>query len=271
MTPIGRMLVIIAATLVVTKVLALVVARAEGTVLGPRATAEFLGWMGMRPALFAKKRSIDARGAAALAVHGARTLVIGAVLFALARIIATSPLEMPFELPSKRGMVTIAAMVGLSLMLHFGLFDIVAGFYRLRGVPVGKLFRAPLLARSLSEFWSRRWNIGFSEMIALVVHRPVRRNAGEHVALAASFLASGLLHELAISVPVRAGYGLPTAYFLLHGALVGVERRMERRMARKKGRAPGQIWTLFWLIAPLPLLFHPPFLRGVVWPLVGLK
>ena len=259
MTPIGRMLVIIASTLLVTKVLALVVARAQGTVLGPRATAEFLGWMGMRPALFARKRSVDARGAASLAIHGVRTLVLGAVLFALARFMATSPLEMPW----KRGVVTIAAMVALSLMLHFGLFDIVAGFYRLRGVPVGKLFRAPLLARSLSEFWSRRWNIGFSEMIALIVHRPVRRNAGEHAALAASFLASGLLHELAISVPVRAGYGLPTAYFLLHGALVAVERRMVR--------PPGPVWTLFWLAAPLPLLFHPPFLRGVVWPLVGLR
>jgi hypothetical protein len=259
MTPIGRMLVIIASTLVVTKVLALVVARAEGTVLGPRATAEFLGWMGMRPSLFAKKRSVDTRGAAALAVHGLRTLVIGALLFALARIIATSPLAMVW----KRGVVTIAAMVALSLMLHFGLFDIVAGFYRFRGIPVGKLFRAPLVARSLSEFWSRRWNIGFSEMIALVVHRPVRRNAGENVALAASFLASGLLHELAISVPVRAGYGLPTAYFLLHGGLVAIERRMNR--------PPGHIWTIFWLIAPLPLLFHPPFLRDVVWPLVGLN
>jgi len=29
-------------------------------------------------------------------------------------------------------------------------------------------------------------------------------------------------------------------------------------------------WALFWLIAPLPILFHPPFLRGIVWPLVGL-
>lgn len=49
---------------------------------------------------------------------------------------------------------------------------------------------------------------------------------------------------------------------LLHGALVAIERRMER--------PPGPIWTLFWLAVPLPLLFHPPFLRGVVWPLVGL-
>ena len=86
--------------------------------------------------------------------------------------------------------------------------------------------------------------------------------AGETAGLFASFLASGVLHELAISVPVGAGFGLPTLYFLLHGALVGLERKTPRIASRA--------WTLFWLIAPLPLLFHPPFLRGVVWPLVGL-
>jgi alginate O-acetyltransferase complex protein AlgI len=78
-----------------------------------------------------------------------------------------------------------------------------------------------------------------------------------------SFLASGLLHELAISVPVRAGYGLPTAYFVLQGALVVLEKRIRRE--------PGRLWTLFWLVAPLPMLFHAPFLRGIVWPLAGLK
>lgn len=259
MTPIGRMLVIISATLMVTKALTLAVARAQGTVLGPLATAEYLGWMGMRPSLFAKKRNADPRGAAALAAHGARMFLLGALLFATARIVAAAPLEPVLA----RGLVTIVAMAGLSLMLHFGLFDLAAAFYRLRGVPVEKLFRAPLASRSLSEFWSRRWNTGYSEMIALVVHRPVRRTAGETAALAASFLASGLLHELAISVPVRAGYGLPTLYFLLHGGLVAIERRM--------GKPPGRLWTMFWLTVPLPLLFHPPFLRGVIWPMVDFR
>jgi hypothetical protein len=31
------------------------------------------------------------------------------------------------------------------------------------------------------------------------------------------------------------------------------------------------LWALGWLVLPLPLLFHPWFLRGVVWPLVGLN
>ena len=259
MTPLWRMTVIIGAALVGMKILTLAFARADGVVLGPKATVEFFGWPGMRPSLFAKRRVVDVRAAAEIATKGVRALLIGAVLFVCARMIAVSPIERTI----KQAIVTLIAMPSLSLMLHFGLFDIVAGFHRMRGVPVEKLFRAPLRARSLSEFWSRRWNVGFSEMIALIVHRPLRRNAGENVALAGSFLASGLLHELAISVPVGTGYGLPTVYFLLHGALVAFERRM--------AQPPGHLWTIFWLAAPMPLLFHPPFVRGVIWPLVGLQ
>jgi alginate O-acetyltransferase complex protein AlgI len=249
MTPLARMVTIIAATLVVTKTLALVMARTEGTILGPRATVEFFGWMGMRPALFAAKRRVDEDGAAQLAKSGLRSLSLGVVLFLIARQIAP-PI-----------VATAMAMLAFSLIVHFGFFDLLAALYRRHGVPVGKLFRAPLLSRSLSEFWSRRWNVGFSELIALTVHRPLRKYIGANAALAASFLASGLLHELAISVPVRAGYGLPTAYFALHGALVAIERRMPH--------PPGRIWTMFWLVAPSPLLFHPAFLRGVIDPMLG--
>jgi len=74
-----------------------------------------------------------------------------------------------------------------------------------------------------------------------------------------------------IRVPVRAGYGLPSAYFALHGALVLLERKWER--AGRPVQAWGwraRAWTAFWIVAPLPILFHPSFLRGVVWPLAGI-
>jgi hypothetical protein len=87
----------------------------------------------------------------------------------------------------------------------------------------------------------------------------------------AGFLFSGLLHELAISVPARGGYGLPTLYFALHGGLL----RLERRIGVLEN-APGntewarRVWTLGWLALPLPLLFHRPFLQQVIWPIVGI-
>jgi hypothetical protein len=257
MTPPVVMMVMVMTILIVMKVLTLAFARAEGTILAPAAVIRFFGWPGMRPKLFEGPRVSDPRGARSLALHGLYCVLVGAVLFFLARAIAASA-------PAGTGknvIVMILALPGLSLMIHFGFFDILGGGYRLYGVPVSKLFRAPLLARSLAELWSRRWNIAYSEMIAIVVHRPLRGRIGNGGALFASFLTSGLLHELVISVPVHAGYGLPTLYFLLQGGLLALEK--------KRGRPFGRAWTLFWVTAPLPILFHPWFLRGVVWPLVG--
>lgn len=237
-----RMLMLIAVTFVAMKLV--VLAFAESRLTLTRWVA-FVGWFGMRPSLFEKRReALDDGGTI---TRGLLAIAGGVALLYVARLLAAPLLALP----------------ALSLILHFGILDVVTGLYRRGGFAVNEPFRNPLASRSLTEFWSRRWNVGFSEMIAVTVHRPLRRRAGETAGLLASFLASGLLHELAISVPVNAGYGLPTSYFLLHGALVAVERHVSF--------ARGRVWTFFWLIAPLPLLFHPPFLRGVVWPLLGLR
>jgi hypothetical protein len=250
-TAMVRMLALIAVTFVTMKV---VVVAASETRLNARQWLAFGGWFGMRPALFTER----SRNVTSVPTRGLYCVAAGIALLLVARVVATSSLD----LTAKQVIVSVIALPALSLILHFGIIDVTTALYRRRGWPVNEPFRNPLASRSLSEFWSRRWNVGFSEMISVAVHRPVRRYAGGTAGLLASFLASGLLHELAISLPVRAGFGLPTLYFLLHGVLVGLERRFPRVASRA--------WTLFWLIAPLPILFHPPFLRGIVWPLVGL-
>jgi alginate O-acetyltransferase complex protein AlgI len=160
-------------------------------------------------------------------------------------------------------------LVGLSLVLHFGLCNVVAAGWRRLGIDCGPLFRAPARSRSLEEFWGRRWNLAFSEMAAAAVYRPLSPWIGRGAALYAVFLLSGLLHEVAITVPVRAGHGGPAIYFALHGALVLIERALARR-GRPIGGVFGRAWTAVWLIAPLPLLFHPPFVRATLWPLIGI-
>ena len=72
-------------------------------------------------------------------------------------------------------------------------------------------FEAPFLASTLSDFWAHRWNRPFSELVQLTIYRPVASLAGRSSGLFAGFLVSGILHELAISVPARAGYGRPLA------------------------------------------------------------
>ncbi len=221
-------------------------------------------WPGMRPALFVNLPSAPRPGAVRLAARGLMRLAAGVGLIALGRAawIATG------------SRIAAAALVlpGLSLVLHFGLFNIAAAGWRAAGVPAEPLFRAPLLSTSLREFWGRRWNLAFAEMTAAGVYRPVSALAGRRSGIAAAFLASGILHELAISVPVRAGYGLPLLYFALHGGAMLAEGSLEARGAPVNARPWfGRAWTIAWLLLPLPILFHPPFLHGVVWPLVGLS
>ena len=74
----------------------------------------------------------------------------------------------------------------------------------------------------------------------------------------AAFFISGLIHELVISLPAGAGYGLPTAYFLLQGIGILTERVLPR--------IRGRIFTILITAVPAFWLFHPPFVRIVFLP-----
>jgi alginate O-acetyltransferase complex protein AlgI len=212
----------------------------------------------MNPATFA---SAPGRlpGSAALIRRGFAELLAGVALLGLARWLWIQTGR--FVLP------TIPLLAGLSLIGHFGLFGISAGLWRRRGVPCVAPFQAPFAARSLSEFWARRWNRPFSELIQRTVYRPVAALAGKPAALCAGFALSGILHELAISVPARAGYGRPLAYFLLQGALVLVEKRLPPPSSEWTARAR----TLLAFSLPVPLLLIPAFLRSAIWPIIGMS
>jgi len=252
-----RMLALIAFAMLALKCLVVAEERASGMEpLRFRAWLEFAaGWLGMQPRLFARPRRGPLPGSRALLARGAIHLAIGAALVLAARLAWTAT--------HSRLLATVLVLPGLSIAVHFGLCSLLAGAWRSLGVPCDALFRAPLRSKSLSEFWGRRWNLAFSEMTAIAVYRPLSRRLGRGAALDASFLLSGLLHEMAISLPVRAGFGLPLLYFALHGALVLAERA--------RASIGGRLWTLACLVVPLPILFHRPFLEGIVWPLIGIE
>jgi len=255
-----RMLAIIGVLLFAMKAVVSVeaVATGEARLSAGRWLAFAALWPGMRPGLFSTCGGPRLPGAGSLLLRGLSRLLLGAGLVVAARATGS-------RLPA-----TLLALPGLSLILHFGLFNLTAGAWRLAGVPAAPLFRAPLRSRSLREFWGRRWNLAFSEMTALGVYRPLKATAGPVVATVLAFLFSGLLHETAISLPVRAGFGRPLAYFALHAAAMLIERRLAAAGHAIDSRpALGRAWTIAWLVVPLPLLFHRPFLAGVVWPLLG--
>jgi len=256
-----RMLALVGVALLGMKVIVVVEERARG--MAPLSLGAWVGfataWLGMNPRLFGERVPGALAGASPLVRRGLLNVFLGAILVALAKLVWTHA--------QSRLLATLLVLPALSLIVHFGLCHVLTGAWRLAGVAAEPLFRAPLHAQSLGEFWARRWNLGFSEMTSLAVYRPLGARLGRAPALAASFALSGLLHELAISVPVRAGFGLPLLYFLLHGGLVLVERALAKS-GRPLAGWVGRAWTIAWLVLPLPLLFHRPFLSGVVWPLI---
>jgi len=265
-----RMIAIILATLLSLKGVVGVASQAGGDARLPaRAWFPFaLGWFGMRPAVFVAYPGKPRAGAAALAALGMRRLAAGAILIAVARAAWVLTAESWSETP-RRWAITLLLLPGISLALHFGVLNVLAGWWRFRGADTRALFRAPAISTSLSEYWGRRWNLAFSEMAALAIFRPLRKRCGDGLATAAVFAFSGVVHELAISLPVRGGYGLPMLYFGLHGLGMQLERLLRARGHRLGGTLAGRIWTAAWILLPLPLLFHLPFLRGCVWPLIG--
>jgi predicted DCC family thiol-disulfide oxidoreductase YuxK len=159
-------------------------------------------------------------------------------------------------------------MVGIILLLHFGLFHALALAWRAAGIPATPLMRAPLLSRSLGEFWGSRWNTAFHDLTRTFLFRPLRRVARVRTATLLVFLVSGLVHDFVISVPARGGYGLPTLYFLLQGAGVLFEHT---KIARRGGLGRGfRGWLFTFLVTAGPAfwLFPPPFIHHVILPML---
>lgn len=147
--------------------------------------------------------------------------------------------------------------VAMSLSFHYGVLSLLTAFWRLIGIPVRPLFRNPLQTLGFADFWSRRWNLAYSGMMARVVKRPLSPKLGESLSLQAVFITSGLLHELAITVPVGSGYGLPTLFFVIQGTFT--------TWLKCSNRVCGAL-CLLSISLMLPLLFPVDFFNQVILP-----
>ena len=223
----------------------------------PRAAIEFfIGWPGMDARPFLRPRGAP--------VYRWRHLLIAMIRIAVGLIIigyaffaatdATNPL-----------LVGWIGMIGTMFALHFGLFDVLACFWNARGVEVEPIMDHPFAAGSLTEFWSR-WNRGFRDIASLLIFRPLHRIWGASGAMLATFLFSGLIHDLVVSIPAGAGYGWPTVYFMLQGIGMLIDRSIAPGL---RGAAILRRVLLYvTAIVPICLLFHPPFVLRVYVPML---
>jgi hypothetical protein len=178
------------------------------------------------------------------------------VLFGLARQI---PPGFPYW-------VGWAGMVGIIFVLHFGSFHLLSCAWRSVGVEARPLMDWPIASVSVSEFWGRRWNTAFRDLTHRFLFRPLASRLGPRGAILAGFVFSGLLHDLVVSVPPGGGYGGPTLFFLVQGLAIFFERSAAGRRLGLGAGWRGRLFTAAVLVGPVYLLFHPPFVEGVVVP-----
>jgi alginate O-acetyltransferase complex protein AlgI len=154
--------------------------------------------------------------------------------------------------------------VGLGFILYFGLFHIHALFLQSQGRSVVPIMKAPLLSCSVSEFWGKRWNLAFRDYAHRTLFKPMSKRLGPQLATMIGFFFSGVIHEIAISIPAGGGYGFPMLYFLLQGVALIAERKFKSLKAGWRGR----LWTIACVLIPAPLLFHSEFMTSVVFPII---
>ncbi len=222
-----------------------------------RSIAYLVAWPGMDAEAFLDAGKHPAKPTARQWLWATLKTALGvALLWVVAR-------RVPEEHGLLRGWI---GLFGLIFLLHFGSFHLIALFWQAVGVDAQPIMSKPILSKTLSEFWGKRWNLGFRQLAHDFVFRPLYERIGVAAAGLLVFVASGLIHDLVISLPAQGGYGLPTGYFVLQGLGVMLERSgLGRRMGLQKGPVA---WIFLVIVAGVPAfwLFHPPFVWRVILP-----
>lgn len=144
------------------------------------------------------------------------------------------------------------------------LLPCLAALGRALGMGLEPQFDKPYLSASLQDFWGRRWNLMASAVLRPAVYIPVRARLGVPAGVLATFLVSGLMHEvIAYYLTFRLPTGQLTAFFVLHGASVCAERWCARRWP--KARPPRVVATplvVLFVVGTALRLFFPPIFGG---------
>lgn len=128
-------------------------------------------------------------------------------------------------------------------------------FYRASGIEIPPVQVHPMMARSVSEFWGRRWNRPISNWLRTFCYQPWARRGRPGTGMAAAFLASTAIHFYFIWTALGLHAGLIMAsFFLLQIPLVLMEQRLS---VRKWPRVYARTWTICVLVLASPLFIDP--------------
>jgi hypothetical protein len=214
-----------------------------------------LGWPGMDPLPFEQLGKGKSMRHTTLATSGLISFIAGTMLLLLFACLLKYHVLHYYIL-------CLLSFIPIVMIFHAGLFNIGAALWGLMGVQLSPLMDAPWKSDSVGSFWGRRWNIAFIQMTKITLFVPLARKGKSRLALLLSFFISGIFHEIALTLPVGSGYGLPMLYFILQSIFVLTERKFIPKLS-PIGR---RLWTFACLLLPFPLLLHPAFIHDIMLP-----
>jgi hypothetical protein len=135
------------------------------------------------------------------------------------------------------------------------IFGVISLLFEAAGYSSPQLHRHPIAARSVGEFWGRRWNIIVSAWLRTFVFLPIARRNHIGLGIILAFLASGILHGWLILFSVGLWGALSQVlFFVIQGVVVLAENRLR---IDEWPVAIARAWTLIILLATSPLFIDP--------------
>ena len=189
---------------------------------------------------------------AALSLRGVVQIILHLTLAGMALLVLLHTRQLvgttPFIGRLAAGMVLSYA--GAQFAFDFGHLCFLAN-----GWSLDSFHRAPIAARSVTEFWGECWNRIVSAWLHRFVFLPLARRGRSRLGILCAFVASGVLHGWFILVAIGVSGALGTLlFFSVQGVFVLAEHRLHIH-AWPVPIARG--WTLAVLLASSPLFVDP--------------
>jgi hypothetical protein len=127
--------------------------------------------------------------------------------------------------------------------------------YGLLGIDPRPLHEDPIRSKTITEFWSRRWNRAVHRFLKQNVFVPVARRGYTELGLVLTFVASAFIHFAFMLPAVGLTWAsMMGAFFLLQLPFLWAERALG--VARWPA-ARARLWTLALLLVSSPLFVEP--------------
>ena len=179
-----------------------------------------------------------------------RQLFIATLVFAVAMMTAK-------RTPAHDDWLTLRWFAGGVMLLAVGeTFTASHNFWSaLTGVNGPRFFQSPWLAASVSEFWSRRWNLPTSRLFHRNCFALLARH-GVWLAIIATFSLSGVAHfALAFMATMKLKLAIPFGlFFCVQPVLIAIEKTL---VVRRWSIIAARIWTIAALTVTAPLFVEP--------------